>query len=130
MEAICSSELSIDFHRTPQNYIPEDKTVQTPGKAQSVPRQDMGRRAGLVFRQGYIFLSSITSRPALEPIQSPIPRVPGALSPGVKRQGSEADHSPPSSAEVKFILENRFMRLSITRRFQGTRLSRQYGQVQ
>jgi hypothetical protein len=26
--------------------------------------------------------------------------VPGALSPGVKRQGSEADHSPPSSAEV------------------------------
>jgi hypothetical protein len=27
--------------------------------------------------------------------------VPGALSPGVKRQGREADHSPPTSAEVK-----------------------------
>jgi hypothetical protein len=27
--------------------------------------------------------------------------VPGALSPGVKRQGSEADHSPPTSAAVK-----------------------------
>jgi hypothetical protein len=27
--------------------------------------------------------------------------VPGALSPGVKRQGREADHSPPSSADVK-----------------------------
>jgi hypothetical protein len=26
---------------------------------------------------------------------------PGALSPGVERPGSEADHSPPSSAEVK-----------------------------
>jgi hypothetical protein len=25
----------------------------------------------------------------------------GALSPGVKRQGREADHSPPTSAEVK-----------------------------
>jgi hypothetical protein len=25
----------------------------------------------------------------------------GAVSPGVKRQGREADHSPPSSAEVK-----------------------------
>jgi hypothetical protein len=25
----------------------------------------------------------------------------GALSPGVKRQGREADHSPPASAEVK-----------------------------
>jgi hypothetical protein len=27
--------------------------------------------------------------------------VPGALSPGVKRPGREADHSPPASAEVK-----------------------------
>jgi hypothetical protein len=27
----------------------------------------------------------------------------GALSPGVKRQGREADHSPPASAEVKKI---------------------------
>jgi hypothetical protein len=25
----------------------------------------------------------------------------GAISPGVKRSGREADHSPPSSAEVK-----------------------------
>jgi hypothetical protein len=29
------------------------------------------------------------------------PWVPGALSPGVKRPGREADHSPPASAEVK-----------------------------
>jgi hypothetical protein len=27
----------------------------------------------------------------------------GALSPGVKRQGREADHSPPTIAEVKKI---------------------------
>jgi hypothetical protein len=32
--------------------------------------------------------------------QTPIQRVLRAVSPGVKQQGSEADHSPPSSAEV------------------------------
>jgi len=31
--------------------------------------------------------------------------VPGALSLGVKRLGREADHSPPSSAEVKEWVE-------------------------
>jgi hypothetical protein len=41
------------------------------------------------------------SRPALVSIQSPNQRVLGALTPGVKRSGREADHSPPSSAEVK-----------------------------
>jgi hypothetical protein len=33
--------------------------------------------------------------------QPPIQWVPGALSPGVKRPGREADQSPPASAEVK-----------------------------
>jgi hypothetical protein len=33
--------------------------------------------------------------------QPPIEWVPEAISPGVKRQGREADHSPPASAEVK-----------------------------
>jgi hypothetical protein len=46
-----------------------------------------------------IFLFSKASRPALGPTQ---PRIlPGALSPDVKRPGYEADHSSPSSAEVK-----------------------------
>jgi hypothetical protein len=31
----------------------------------------------------------------------PVQWIPGALSLGVKRQGRESDHSPPSSAEVK-----------------------------
>jgi hypothetical protein len=35
------------------------------------------------------------------PPKPPIQWIPGALSPGVKRQGREADHSPPTSAEVK-----------------------------
>jgi hypothetical protein len=47
------------------------------------------------------FNFSISSWLAVGPIQPPIQWVPGALSPGVKRQGREADHSPPTSAEVK-----------------------------
>jgi hypothetical protein len=36
------------------------------------------------------------------PTQPPVQWVPGVLSPGVKEwQGRDADHSPPSSAEVK-----------------------------
>jgi hypothetical protein len=50
-----------------------------------------------------IFLFSTASRPALGPTQPPIHWVPGALSPGIKRPGREADHSPPSSAEVKNV---------------------------
>jgi hypothetical protein len=41
------------------------------------------------------------SRPALGPTKIPIELVSGAVSSGLKRQGREADHSPPSSAEVK-----------------------------
>jgi hypothetical protein len=48
-----------------------------------------------------IILFSTASRPALGPTKPSIQRLPGVLSPRVKRQGSEADHSPPSSAEVK-----------------------------
>jgi hypothetical protein len=48
-----------------------------------------------------IFLFTTASRPALGPTQPPIQWVSGILSLGVKRPGREADHSPPSSAEVK-----------------------------
>jgi hypothetical protein len=50
---------------------------------------------------GKNFRSSMSSRPALGPTQLPIQWVPGALSLWVKRPGREADHSPPTSAEVK-----------------------------
>jgi len=53
-------------------------------------------------RQGLgIFLFTTVSRPPLGSTQLTIQWVPGALSLGVKRPGREADHSPPSSAEVK-----------------------------
>jgi hypothetical protein len=39
--------------------------------------------------------------PALGSTQPPIQWLSGALSPGVKRTGREADHSPPTTVEVK-----------------------------
>jgi hypothetical protein len=48
-----------------------------------------------------IFLFTTASRMALGPTQPPIQLVSGALSLGVKRPGCEADHSHPSSAEVR-----------------------------
>jgi hypothetical protein len=48
-----------------------------------------------------IFLFNTASRTALGPGQPPMQWVPGALSLEVKRPGRKADHSPPTSAEVK-----------------------------
>jgi hypothetical protein len=50
-----------------------------------------------------IFLCTTESRPFLGPTQPPIQWVSRALSLGVKWPGREADHSPPSSAEVKNV---------------------------
>jgi hypothetical protein len=47
------------------------------------------------------FHFSMSSRPDLGFTQPPIQWVLGALSPGVKRLGREADHSSLASAEVK-----------------------------
>jgi hypothetical protein len=49
---------------------------------------------------GKNFLFCISSRQVLWPTQPYIQRVERALSLGVKRPGREADHSPPTSAEV------------------------------
>jgi hypothetical protein len=57
---------------------------------------------GFDSRQGLgIFLLTTATRTALGPAQPPIQWVLGALSLGVKRPVREADHSPPSSVEVK-----------------------------
>jgi hypothetical protein len=47
------------------------------------------------------FVFSTSSRPVLGPTQRPFQRLPGAFFPRVKRQGREADQSPPTSAELK-----------------------------
>jgi hypothetical protein len=57
-----------------------------------------GWKAGVRFPAGAIFfLYSTMSRPVLGPTQSPIRWIPRYLSLGLK-----TDHSPPSSAEVKY----------------------------
>jgi hypothetical protein len=50
---------------------------------------------------GILFLVATTSRSALGSNQPPIQGVPGVLAPGLKWPGREADHPPPSGAEVK-----------------------------
>jgi hypothetical protein len=50
---------------------------------------------------GKIFLFFTTPRPALGPSQPPTDRVLGDISPRVKRQGHEVEHSIPIIAEVK-----------------------------
>jgi hypothetical protein len=47
------------------------------------------------------FLFFMPFRSVLGPAQHPIQWVQGALSPGVKLPGLEADHSPPNFQEVK-----------------------------
>jgi hypothetical protein len=47
--------------------------------------------------------------------------VPGALSLGVRQQGREADHSPPSNAEVKEWVEL-YLHSSITPSWRGAQL--------
>jgi hypothetical protein len=51
------------------------------------------------------FLFTTASGPALGPTQPPIQWVPGTFSLELKWPGSEADHSPPPSAEVKEWVE-------------------------
>jgi len=48
-----------------------------------------------------IFLLTMAFRPALRPTKLPIKWVAWALSLGVKQPGSESNHSPESSAEVR-----------------------------
>jgi hypothetical protein len=77
--------------------------------AQSVKRWATGWTIGVLgfdsLRGLGIFLFTTASRTALGPTQPPIQWVPGALSQGLKRPGREADHSPPSTAEVKESVE-------------------------
>jgi hypothetical protein len=57
------------------------------------------RGDGVRVPAGSIFFSTL-SRPVLGFTQPPTQCVTGAHFPGVKRPGREADHSPPTSAEV------------------------------
>jgi hypothetical protein len=62
-----------------------------------------GQPKGQISSPGRVknFLFSTLSGPALDPTQPPVQWIPGALFPGVKQPGHEADHLPPTSAKVK-----------------------------
>jgi len=71
-----------------------------PFKESRLKRQ--GVRGSITGRGERIFPLASVSRTALWPTQPPVKWVPGVLSPGVKvRPVRDADHSPPSSAEVE-----------------------------
>jgi hypothetical protein len=66
----------------------------------------IGGGGGSIPGRGWEFLSSPPRPDRLwGPTKPPIQWVLGALSLVVKRPGHEADHSPPSSAEVKECVE-------------------------
>jgi hypothetical protein len=58
-------------------------------------------QTGLIPGRGKTFLFSIVARLGLGFTQPPNQWALGALSPGVKWPGCEADHSPPSNAKMK-----------------------------
>jgi hypothetical protein len=60
------------------------------------------RNWGSIFKVHELSLFPTTARGALALTHTPVKRVPVADSLGVKRSGYEADHSPLSSAEVKY----------------------------
>jgi hypothetical protein len=74
----------------------ELRNFDSVGIATGYGLEDQG--SGREFESGRVknFYFFISSRPALGSTQPPIKWVPG-----VKRQGREADHSPPTSAEKK-----------------------------
>jgi hypothetical protein len=80
------------------------KNTQGAGIVQSVEQLATGwMTEGSKFQSWYgqEFSFSTSSRPNLRPTQLPILWMSGALSQEVKQPGSEADHSPPTSSEVK-----------------------------
>jgi hypothetical protein len=94
MEAISSSEMSVDFQRTTWRYKEQgQRSLYNDWLRAGRPR---GRSSSPGAGKNFHF--SMSSRPTMGPTQPPIEWVPGAISPGVKRPGSEADHSRPTSA--------------------------------
>jgi hypothetical protein len=81
-------------------YIPYSSTMKMKWLVSLYSDELRVGRPGFDYRQRQdLVLYNV--KPPLVPTQPPIQRVPCAISSEIKRPGREADHSPPSSAEVK-----------------------------
>jgi hypothetical protein len=109
--------INLSFVRL-SNYIPE-RSMMLSGSL-----DDRGFESWL--RLGN-FLFTTASRLLLGPTNPRIKWVPGALSLGVQRPGREADHSPPSSAEVKECVEL-YLHSPNTNSWLGAQLRKAQGQ--
>jgi hypothetical protein len=77
-------------------------TAWSRGSSVSIATRLRARRPRIDFRHGQgIFLFATAFGPTLGPTQPSIQQIQEVPSPGVKRLGREADHSLPSSIEVK-----------------------------
>jgi hypothetical protein len=88
-----SSELSVTY---PSTSEPRQLSRYSDWLRAEQPR---GRSSCAGGGKNFHFFMSY--RPVLRPTQPTIQWVRGVLSSGVKRPGSETDHSPPTSTEVK-----------------------------
>jgi hypothetical protein len=100
---LCSCSLTLETEKAVK--YSKNKHMKQIEIRDSVVGIATGYEQGSEFESGRVknFLFSTSSRPALGSTQPPIQWVPGTLSPGLKRPGREADHSPRASAEIKKI---------------------------
>jgi hypothetical protein len=90
-----------NLRKEPDDDISNLRSVDVGKSVEILLREELGV-LGFDSRRGLgIFLFTIASRTAPGPTQPPIQWVPGTLSLGINHPGREADHSPPSSVEVK-----------------------------
>jgi hypothetical protein len=90
--------LALHFFKMQFNSCRRDISVGIATGLRAEPPRNQGKIPG---RDKRILSSPSSSRPALGPRKPPIHQVAGAVFLGIKRLVREADHSPPSSAEVK-----------------------------
>jgi hypothetical protein len=84
------------------NYLTRNKSRDSSvGIGLGYGLDDRGSSVRFPAGAGNFLFTTAVSRTALEPTQPPIQWVLETLSLEVKGPGREADHSPPSSAEVK-----------------------------
>jgi hypothetical protein len=102
MEGTCSSETSVGFQRTTWRDIPEDRALQN-NSVSILTKLCAGRPRNWNSIPGRgkecFLLHSIQAGYWAQAVSYPM--VLEAISSWVKRPAREADHSPPSNAEVK-----------------------------